>query len=111
LKLLFDQNLSPSLVERLQDLFPGSVHVKDVHLERAPDYLVWEYARDHSLCIVTQDADFADQVVLDGFPPKVLWLRTGNSSTKQLEATLRKHASKIREFEPDSEAGVLIIRK
>jgi predicted nuclease of predicted toxin-antitoxin system len=28
MKLLFDQNLSPKLVNRLADLFPGSCHVQ-----------------------------------------------------------------------------------
>ncbi len=28
MKLLFDQNLSPKLVDRLADLFPGSCHVQ-----------------------------------------------------------------------------------
>ena len=85
--------------------------MQDVHLNRAPDNFVWEYARDNSLCIVTQDADFADRLVLEGFPPKVLWLRTGNSSTKQLEAKFREHASKILDFESSLEAGVLVIRR
>jgi len=35
LKLLFDQNLSPKLVERLVDLFPGSEHARDVGLATA----------------------------------------------------------------------------
>jgi len=32
MKLLFDENLSPDLVRRLTDLFPDSVHVRDVDL-------------------------------------------------------------------------------
>ena len=32
MKLLFDQNLSPKLVNRLADLFPGSGHVQSVGL-------------------------------------------------------------------------------
>jgi predicted nuclease of predicted toxin-antitoxin system len=37
MKLLFDQNLSPRLVERLSDLYPDSVHVQAVGLDRALD--------------------------------------------------------------------------
>jgi len=36
-KLLFDQNLSPALVGRLGDLFPGSVHVWTIGLDAVPD--------------------------------------------------------------------------
>ena len=44
MKLLFDENLSPRLVERLTDLYPDCVHVGEVGLERAPDEAVWNYA-------------------------------------------------------------------
>jgi len=44
-KLLFDQNLSPFLANRLADIFPGSAHVQDVGLDRADDAAVWDYAR------------------------------------------------------------------
>ncbi len=44
MKLLFDQNLSPKLVNRLADLFPGSIHVLSVGLDCADDDRIWEYA-------------------------------------------------------------------
>ena len=110
LKLLLDQNLSPSLVARLRDIFPGSTHVQDVHLERAPDSLFWEYARENGFAIVTQDADFADRVLLEGFPPKVLWLRAGNRTTGDIESLFRDHADRISEFSQNPDAGVLVIR-
>ncbi len=37
-KLLFDQNLSPKLVNRLADLFPGSSHVQSWSLRRLSSY-------------------------------------------------------------------------
>ena len=37
MKLLFDENISPRLVAGLSDVFPGSVHVRDVGLARATD--------------------------------------------------------------------------
>ena len=45
MKLLFDQNLSHKLVRQLADLFPKSVHVREVGLKEAGDPLVWEYAK------------------------------------------------------------------
>ena len=33
--LLFDQNISPRLVERLADLYPGSVHVSALDMGKA----------------------------------------------------------------------------
>ncbi len=37
MKLLFDENLSHYLVGMLEVLFPRSIHVRDVGLERADD--------------------------------------------------------------------------
>lgn len=40
MKLLFDENLSHRLVQLLEDLFPNSIHVRDVGLKAADDPLV-----------------------------------------------------------------------
>ena len=37
MKLLFDQNLSPRLVAQLDDMFAGSLHIRQVGLDRADD--------------------------------------------------------------------------
>ena len=39
MKLLFDENLSHKLVRLLADLFPDSIHVRDVGLKAADDPL------------------------------------------------------------------------
>lgn len=39
MKLLFDENLSPRLVILLADLFPNSVHVRDMGLRAAANLL------------------------------------------------------------------------
>jgi predicted nuclease of predicted toxin-antitoxin system len=48
MKLLFDENLSPKLPNRLSDLFPNSLHVRDVGMKATIDPIVWDYARDNS---------------------------------------------------------------
>jgi predicted nuclease of predicted toxin-antitoxin system len=45
MKLLFDQNVSPRLVNRLSDLYPDSNHVYPLGIDRVPDREAWEYAR------------------------------------------------------------------
>jgi predicted nuclease of predicted toxin-antitoxin system len=64
--LLFDQNLSSRLVNRLADLFPGALHVSQLGLDRATDLAVWEYAGAHDCALVAKDADFSDLSVLCG---------------------------------------------
>jgi predicted nuclease of predicted toxin-antitoxin system len=45
--LLFDQNLSPRLIDRLADIYPDSVHVFSLRLGNAMDVDIWQYARDY----------------------------------------------------------------
>lgn len=62
MKLLFDQNLSPRLVKALINLYPGSVHVRDVGLHNVLDEVVWEYAARHGLSIVSKEPIFISEV-------------------------------------------------
>ncbi|MEG3930483.1 DUF5615 family PIN-like protein [Microcoleus sp. T3_B1] len=38
MKLLFDENLSPNLPLRLNDLFPNSLHVRDVGMKSTKEF-------------------------------------------------------------------------
>jgi len=107
MKLLFDQNLSPNLVIRLADVFPGSDHVYPLGLDKSSDAEVWKYARDNGFILATKDADFADISLLHGFPPKVLWLRLGNCTTAQIEALLRLHHEAIEQMNNNPAVGIL----
>jgi predicted nuclease of predicted toxin-antitoxin system len=107
--LLFDQNLSPRLVSRVNDLFPESIHVETIRLGRALDKEVWEYARVHNLVIVSKDADFTEFSLLWGFPPKVIWIRRGNCSTQDLERLLRGNYNAICDLFDDQEIGILTL--
>ncbi|MEH2235312.1 DUF5615 family PIN-like protein [Nostoc sp.] len=78
MKLLFDENLSPKLSTRLSNLFPDSLHVRDVGMKATIDPIVWNYAKDNDLMIVSKDADMHDLSLVFGNPPKVIWLRLGN---------------------------------
>lgn len=109
MKLLFDENLSPRLVELLTDLYPGCAHVKGVGLERASDETVWNYARTNAFPIVTQDADFGEMSVLLDSPPKVIWLRRGNCSTGEIETILRARYDAVVAFHNDPEEAVLAL--
>jgi predicted nuclease of predicted toxin-antitoxin system len=107
MRLLLDHNLSPRLVDRLVEVWPGSSHVFRLGLDRAPDLGVWQYARENSFVIVTKDSDFNDLSVLHGFPPKVIWLRLGNCTTGDVERTLRRGHEAITAFISDPALGVL----
>lgn len=66
MRLLLDENLSPRLVESLDDLYPGSQHVDLAGFRGQPDQAIWEYARRHDLAIVSKDNDFRQLSFLYG---------------------------------------------
>lgn len=108
-RLLFDQNLSPQLIERLADLYPDSVHVSQVGLDTALDRAVWDYARQPDYLIVTKDADFSELSLLLGFPPRVIWIRRGNCSTREIELLLRENYEAIAALSDDPDTGILAL--
>jgi predicted nuclease of predicted toxin-antitoxin system len=108
-KLLFDQNLSFKLCERLRDLYPGSTQVRLVSLDQAQDETVWEYARQNNFVMVTKDSDFANMSMVRGWPPKVIRLGCGNQPASTIEQLLRTHAAEILRFGNDRAFGVLEI--
>ena len=109
MKLLIDENLSPRLVILLADLFPTSVHVRDVGLGKASDPVVWHYAIKHELTIVSKDEDFHHLSFLRGAPPKVIGINTGNCSTKIVAQLLRDRHKQIEIFATDDATSFLAL--
>jgi predicted nuclease of predicted toxin-antitoxin system len=109
MKLLFDQNLSPRLVERLASTFPESAHVETLGLGKELDKIVWTYARENGFVIVTKDVDFSELGLLSGFPPKIVWIRRGNCATREIEQMLRENTPAIESLSQDPETGILTL--
>ena len=109
MRLLFDQHLSARLLTRLTDLFPGSEHVRLIGLERADDTVIWQYAQTNGFVITSKDGDFHQLSLLLGHPPKVIWLRIGNTSTDNTERVMRRHAADIASFVADPDASLMTI--
>ena len=104
MKLLFDENLSFKLCERLAPAFPGSSQVRTVGLAEADDRAIWDYAGANGFVLVSLDVDFVERATLIGPPPKVIWLRCGNQPTGAIERLLRDHVEVIAAFENDPAA-------
>lgn len=107
MKLLFDENLLPKLSRLLADLFPDSLHVRDVGMKATEDPTVWEYAKANDCMIVSKDADLHDLSLVFGNPPKVVWIRLGNCSTRQVKELLRKDFEVIKLFYEDAYVSLL----
>lgn len=109
MKLLFDENLSHRLVRALTDVYPGSEHLRGVDLLGAKDELIWAYAAEHDFVLVSKDTDFYQRSLMRGAPPKVLWLRVGNTSTSAIASLLRERYLVVRHFTEDPEATFLAL--
>jgi predicted nuclease of predicted toxin-antitoxin system len=110
-KLLFDANLSPTLVRRLAELFPGLTHVFDAGLARfTPDSVIWEYAAQNGFVIVTADSDFVRLSQERGSPPKVIRIEKCTFKTAEVEHLIRCNAVRITEFW-QSDRPLLLLRK
>ena len=98
MKLLFDQNISYRVVKKLEREYPESEQVKRLGLENSTDLELWEYARQNGYTIVTFDSDFMDMANLKGHPPKIIWLRTGNTRTDSIANLLLRKVDQVTEF-------------
>jgi predicted nuclease of predicted toxin-antitoxin system len=87
-------------LKSLQEL--GLLHAKDLE--------IWRYAKENDYTILTQDSDFNDLMISLGFPPKIIWLRTGNRNSESIFQLLIKYKMRIINFiETDNQHGCLEI--
>ena len=111
MKLLLDANVSWKLVPILKEHFGECVHADNISEFEFPakDTKIWQYAKDNGYTVVTRDNDFNDLVVIRGFPPKIVWLRTENCSRKFTADLLIRSKQAIEELLKSKEYGVLEI--
>lgn len=98
MSLLFDQNISPRIVKHFLSEFPEAKHVRDVGLEDASDIIIFEFAKKNNLVVVTFDSDFVDLNVVRGIPPKIIWIKTGNLTTRAVAEVLNSNIESIKRF-------------
>jgi len=111
MKFLLDANISWKLMDRLTPILGECAHVDYIRLNVPADDLdIWNYALENGFTIITKDTDFIDLLDYNGFPPKVVLLRTGNNSSQALLELLINSKEKIEELE-DINVGLLEIIK
>lgn len=87
--LWVDAQLPPKLcVWLLSSAGIEAVHVRDLGLLGAEDPEIFEAARQASAVVMTKDRDFVELLHRRGSPPRVLWVRLGNTSNENLQRVL-----------------------
>lgn len=97
--LLIDENLPSSLAQLLP---VRTTHATDLFTQ-ATDAQLWEIARENNWILLTRDTDFFDRIMLEGPPPKVIWVRLGNIRKAALQEILVKLWPAIYDLLADSE--------
>lgn len=105
MRFLFDQNISHRILNLIPEKYSGSTSVKKESLIDSSDKEIWEYAKLNDYIIVTQDSDFNNLNSLYGFPPKIVWIRTGNMKTQDIANMLIANADEIQKFLDDKNYG------
>lgn len=109
MKLLIDENISYRLVHLIKAYFPDTIHVSSIRKPRFSDIDIWLYAKENNYTIVTFDSDFYEWQLMRGYPPKVIWLRIGNTKTETIANELIINKDQIHSFISDKETGLLEI--
>src|SRR5262245_52088596 len=82
-----DAQLPPALAEWLRrEHGADAVHVQQLGLLNAGDSDIFAAARSAqtAIVVITKDDDFAKLLDRQGAPPKVVWLRCGNVTNREL---------------------------
>ncbi len=90
-----DAQLSPAIADWITlECAVTAVALRDLGLRDATDREIFFVARDANAIVMTKDSDFVRLLEQNGPPPKVIWLRCGNTSNARLKeiltATLEK---------------------
>jgi predicted nuclease of predicted toxin-antitoxin system len=109
MRLLFDQNVSYRVVKQLKPILTAIIGVREVGFLNADDYQIWEYARKHEYTVVTFDKDIPDIESVWGFPPKIIWLRTGNLSNAAVVTLFLDRLDEFARFIADERKGCLMV--
>jgi predicted nuclease of predicted toxin-antitoxin system len=105
LRLIADENISWRLKRALPnwDILPSNEIKPGIRLT---DLMIWQFAKTNKYTILTFDEDFSEIQNLYSFPPKIIWLRTGNVGTNIIASLLIDLKKDILKFLNDDELGI-----
>ena len=86
MKLWPDAQLSPDMAIWVTQHFGiETIAVRDAGLKSAKDREIFKAAKQAEIVLITKDSDFSELIQRFGAPPRVIWLRCGNTSNERLK--------------------------
>lgn len=68
---------------------PAYVHQHDIDPARH-DTLIWDFARENDLTIITKDSDFTSRMMLNEPPPRIVHVRLGNMDMRSFHEAIAR---------------------
>ena len=105
IRLIADENISWRIKKLLPhwDILPANEIKRG---QRLSDTYIWKYAKENEYPILTFDEDFIEIQNLLSFPPKIIWLRTGNIGTEEICNRLTSLEGEINSFLENDDSGI-----
>jgi predicted nuclease of predicted toxin-antitoxin system len=91
-RLWLDAQLSPALAAWVNRTFEGvdAQSVRSLGLRDAVDEAIFSAAREADAVVMTKDGDFVRLLERRGPPPRVIWIRLGNTSNARMRVALER---------------------
>ena len=109
MRILLDANLSYRILKKIDAVYPDARHVSRIDLPHpANDPEIWQWARSNGFAIlVSNDKDFKELVEVNGPPPKLIFIRLGNVSSKVITRILLDKHDRIKAFLNNPEKDIM----
>lgn len=86
MKIWLDAHLSPAIAKFLnEEFYVRAVSLRSVGLRDSEDEAIFMKAKEADVVFFTKDGDFVELLERFGSPPKIVWLRVGNTSNREMK--------------------------
>ncbi|MBK1875686.1 DUF5615 family PIN-like protein [Pelagicoccus mobilis] len=96
MRIWIDAHISPGIAAWLSETSDYKVQsLRGLGLRDADDLTIFMRAKEADVIFVTKDSDFVDLVEARGAPPKVILLKTGNTTNRRLREIFASHLDEV----------------
>lgn len=94
---LIDAQISPAIAAWINRTYPdhSASSLASHNLRHATDSQVFAKAVELDAVLVTKNSDFIQRVEQTQNPPRVMWVRVGNSSNAHMQQVLRRNMESV----------------
>ena len=96
MKFLVDAQLPKRLAELINDLGYDAIHTLDLpDKNNTQDSEIAKFANDQDRVVISKDSDFLESFLIKSEPSKLILVKTGNITNRELLTLFKNHWHKI----------------